>query len=188
MSTVKELSDGVKALARRQKRVLVALDGRCAAGKTTLADRLGRQYGWSVVHMDHFFLRPEQRTAERLARPGGNIDWERLSKELLLPLREGGAPLYRPFDCHSGRLLEPVPFSPGPVVLAEGSYACHPALREQYDLRAFLDVSPEVQAQRIIAREGEDYARVFREKWIPLEETYFAACGVRDCCQYHLEG
>lgn len=188
MSTVKELSDGVKALARRQKRVLVALDGRCAAGKTTLADRLGRQYGWSVVHMDHFFLRPEQRTAERLARPGGNIDWERLSEELLLPLREGGAPLYRPFDCHSGRLLEPVPFSPGPVVLTEGSYACHPALREQYDLRAFLDVSPEVQAQRIIAREGEDYARVFREKWIPLEETYFAACGVRDCCQYHLEG
>lgn len=135
--------------------------------------------------MDHFFLRPEQRTAERLAQPGGNIDWERFSEELLLPLREGGAPLYRPFDCHSGRLLEPVPFSPGPVVLVEGSYACHPALREQYDLRAFLDVSPEVQAERIATREGEANARMFREKWIPLEEAYFAACGVRDCCHYH---
>lgn len=182
------LVEEVAALAERQKRVLVALDGRCAAGKSTLAAQLGQQYGWSVVHMDHFFLRPEQRTAERLARPGGNIDWERFSEELLLPLREGGTPLYRPYDCHSGRLLEPVPFSPGPVVLVEGSYACHPALRKQYDLRAFLNVSPDVQAERIATREGEAYARVFREKWIPLEEAYFAACGVWDCCDYHLEG
>lgn len=182
------LAEEANTLAGQQKRVLVALDGRCAAGKTTLAAQLGRQYGWSVVHMDHFFLRPEQRTAERLARPGGNIDWERFSEELLLPLRAGGTPLYRPFDCHSGQLLEPVPFSPGPVVLVEGSYSCHPALREQYDLRAFLDVSPEVQAERIASREGEAYAQVFREKWIPLEEAYFAACGVPDCCQYHLKG
>ena len=34
--------------------VLVALDGRCAAGKTTLAGRLAREYGFPVVHMDHF--------------------------------------------------------------------------------------------------------------------------------------
>lgn len=134
--------------------------------------------------MDHYFLRPEQRTAERLARPGENIDHERFLAELILPLREGGTPLYRPFDCHSRRLLEPVPFTPGPVVLVEGSYACHPALREQYDLRAFLDIGPEAQMERITAREGESYARVFREKWIPLEEAYFAACGVRDCCRY----
>ena len=136
--------------------------------------------------MDHFFPRPEQRTAQRLAQPGGNIDWERFSRELLLPLREGKPPLYRPFDCRSGRLLEPIPFSPGPVVLIEGSYACHPALREHYDLRAFLDVSPAEQAQRITAREGEAYARVFREKWVPLEEAYFAACQVEECCDYRL--
>ena len=180
------LTEDVKALSGRQERVLVALDGRCAAGKSTLAAQLCRQYGWNVVHMDHFFLRPEQRTAERLAQPGGNIDWERFSEELLLPLRKGGTPLYRPYDCHSGQLLEPIPFSPGPVVLAEGSYACHPALRDQYDLRVFLDITPEVQAQRIAAREGEACAQVFRDKWIPLEEAYLTACGVWDCCHYHL--
>ena len=48
--------------AGRGEGLLVALDGRCAAGKTTLARMLGERYGWPVVHLDHFFLRPEQRT------------------------------------------------------------------------------------------------------------------------------
>ena len=137
--------------------------------------------------MDHFFLRPEQRSPERYAQPGGNIDHERFLEEVLLPLRMGERPVYRPFDCHAQALAEPIPFEPGPVVLVEGSYACHPALWGQYDLRAFLTVSPEVQMGRIIAREGEDYARVFRERWIPLEERYFSAFQVERRCDYRLE-
>ena len=181
------LVEEVRALSERQERVIVALDGRCASGKTTLAARLSAQYGWSVVHMDHFFLRPEQRTSERYARPGGNVDYERFLEEVLLPLRAGERPVYRPFDCHTQSLLPPVPFDPGPVVLVEGSYACHPALRDQYDLRAFLTVDPAVQMERITAREGEDYAQVFRERWIPLEERYFSACEVERRCDYRLE-
>ena len=50
--------------------LLAAIDGRCGAGKTTLAAQLQRRFGWSVLHMDHFFLRPEQRTEERLRMPG----------------------------------------------------------------------------------------------------------------------
>ena len=45
---------------------IVALDGRCAAGKTTLAARLQQRSGCNVVHMDDFFLRPAQRTKARL--------------------------------------------------------------------------------------------------------------------------
>ena len=174
-------------LAAGQGRVLVALDGRCAAGKTTLAARLAARHGWSVAHMDHFFLRPEQRRLSRYAQPGGNIDHERFLEEVLLPLKRGERPVYRPYDCRAQALRPPIPFEPGPVVLAEGSYACHPALREHYDLRAFLTVSPEAQMERILAREGEQYAQVFRERWIPLEERYFAACEVEEHCEYHIE-
>lgn len=181
------LVEEVRAVRERQGRAIIALDGRCASGKTTLAAELERRYGWSVVHMDHFFLRPEQRSPQRYAQPGGNIDHERFLEEVLLPLRAGERPVYRPFDCHAQALLPPIPFDPGPVVLAEGSYACHPALRGHYDVRAFLTVDPERQMERIIAREGEEYARVFREKWIPLEEKYFSACGVEERCEYRLE-
>ncbi len=178
----------VETLRAGQGRVIAALDGRCASGKTTLARELGEQYGWSVVHMDHFFPRPEQRTPERYAQPGGNVDHERFLEEVLLPLRRGERAVYRPFDCRTQTLLEPIPFEPGPVVLVEGSYSCHPALWGYYDLRAFLTIGPDRQMERIIAREGEERARTFREKWIPLEERYFSAYEVERRCDYRLEG
>ncbi len=181
------LAREAQALGERQGRVIVALDGRCASGKTTLAARLEQRWGWSVIHMDHFFLRPEQRSPERYARPGGNVDHERFLKEVLLPLRCGERPVYRPFDCHRQKLLPPIPFEPGPVVLVEGSYACHPALWDCYDLRAVLTVDRETQMERIVRREGRDYAQVFRERWIPLEERYFSACEVERRCDYRLE-
>ena len=137
--------------------------------------------------MDHFFLRPEQRSPDRYAQPGGNVDHERFLEEVLLPLRRGERPVYRPFDCHTQTLQDPLPFAPGPVVLVEGSYACQPALREYYDVRAFLTVDPAVQMERITAREGGAYAQVFREKWIPLEERYFSGCDVEAQCDYRLE-
>lgn len=167
--------------------LLVALDGRCAAGKTTLAGGLARQYGFPVVHMDHFFLRPEQRTPQRLAQPGGNVDHERFREEVLTPLQRGEAAAYRPFVCKSGRLGEPVTIPPAPAVLVEGSYACHPDLWSAYHVRAFLTVSPALQRERILAREGPEYAQVFYDKWIPLEERYFSALQVEERCDYSLE-
>lgn len=53
----------------RLSRGLVAIDGPCASGKTTLANALGGALGLTVFHMDDFFLRPSQRTPERLAEP-----------------------------------------------------------------------------------------------------------------------
>lgn len=178
----------VRAMSEKQDRVIVALDGRCASGKTTLSKKLAREQGWSVVHMDHFFLRPQQRNLARYAQLGGNIDHERFLEEVLLPLRRGERPVYRPFNCHTQTLEEPIPFDPGPVVLVEGAYACHPALWEHYDLRAFFTVNQRVQMERIIARDGPDYARVYRERWIPWEERYFSGCEIESRCDYQLEG
>lgn len=178
----------VEALSAARGRVIAALDGRCASGKTTLAREMEERYGWSVVHMDHFFPRPEQRTPPRYAQPGGNVDYERFLEEMLLPLCRGERPVYRPFDCRTQTLLEPIPFAPGPVVLVEGAYSCHPALWGHYDLRAFLTIGPERQMERVVRREGEERARAFREKWIPLEEAYFAAYEVERRCEFRLEG
>ncbi|MGN0968424.1 MAG: uridine kinase, partial [Oscillospiraceae bacterium] len=114
---------------------LVALDGRCASGKTTLAAHLQAVCGCGVVHLDDFFLRPEQRTQERYATPGENIDHERFLSEVLLPLRRGEAAEYRPYDCAHQTLGDPIRVEPSSVVVTEGSYACHSALWPWYDLR-----------------------------------------------------
>lgn len=167
--------------------VLVALDGRCAAGKTTLAGRLAREYGFPVVHMDHFFLRPPQRTRERLAKPGENIDHERFLNEVLVPLEAGMEAAYRPYSCRTASMGAPITVKPSPMVLVEGSYSCHPALWEHYDCRVFLSVGLEEQLRRIEARDGRAQLEIFQEKWIPLEERYFSSFRIEDRCDYQIE-
>lgn len=162
---------------------LLAIDGRCAAGKTTLAAALKAHYGCTVIPMDHFFLRPEQRTAERLAQPGENIDHERFLEEVLRPLSRGVDFTYRPFDCSRMALGAPVAVSAGGLTVIEGSYSCHKNLWEHYDLRLFLTVPPEEQMRRLVIRNGAG-ARMFREKWIPLEERYFASFDLEHRCDY----
>ncbi len=161
---------------------LIALDGRCASGKTTLAARLRAACGCGVVHLDDFFLRPEQRTRQRYETPGENVDHERFLAEVLLPLRRGEAAEYRPFDCSAQRLGGPVRVEQFSVIVAEGSYSCHSALWPCYDLRIFLTVPPEEQLRRIAARNGAQAAGVFRTRWIPLEERYFAAYRIAQRC------
>lgn len=167
-----------------RERMLVAIDGRCGAGKTTLAAALGQEMDCPVVPMDHFFLRPEQRTQERFHEPGGNVDYERVREEVLLPLSQGRPARYRPFDCGKMELSDPVQVEPGAITLVEGSYSCHPALWDFYGLRVFLDIQPEEQIKRILHRNGREAVSAFRERWIPLEERYFAACQVQERCDF----
>ena len=68
-----------------------------------------------------------------------------------------------------------------------GSYSCHQALWAYYDLRAFLTVTPQLQRRRIRERNGEEGLNVFLEKWIPLEEAYFAQAELERRCDYLLE-
>ena len=153
--------------------VIIAIDGRCAAGKTTLANLLSQKTDCNVIHMDDFFLRPEQRTPKRLAAPGENIDHERFLEEVLIPLSKGLPVKFRPFDCHQMKLGDIIELAPKHINIIEGSYSCHPALRKYYDYMVFLTVSKDEQIKRIINREGSERARIFEEKWIPLEEEYF---------------
>ena len=56
------------AAHRIQKpRCLIAIDGRCASGKSTLAALLARILNAPVVHMDDFYTPHAQKTPERLA-------------------------------------------------------------------------------------------------------------------------
>ena len=118
---MKQLTDQIDLLLARQERVLIAIDGPCTAGKTTLAARLKEEYDCCVLHMDDFFLRPEQRTRDRLAQPGGNVDYERFWEEVLLPLKDGLPFSYRPYDCSRQALAQPVSVIPKKLTVIEGT-------------------------------------------------------------------
>ena len=171
----------IESLADRE-RVIIAIDGGSASGKTTLAGFLAERYSCSVFHMDDFFLRPNQRTPQRLAEAGGNVDRERFLAEVLLPLSEGRTVRYRPYDCSRQALAEPVEVEPRRLNIVEGAYSMHPELSGYYSLSVFLDVSPQLQRERIRKRNTEELAERFFGEWIPLESLYFDKTSVRDRC------
>lgn len=56
--------------ALRKGELRFAIEGRAAAGKTSLSRLLKSVYDANVFHMDDFFLRPRQRTSARLRTSG----------------------------------------------------------------------------------------------------------------------
>ena len=175
-----EIIDKIKQI--KKDNIIVAIDGRCGGGKTTLATELSKETNCNVIHMDDFFLRPEQRTTERLSTPGENVDHERFLGEVLIPLRENKPFSYRPFSCKAQALGEAVEVEPKPVTIVEGSYSCHPKLWDYYDMRIFVDIDPDEQMKRIINRNGAESAQVFKNKWIHFEEKYFKEYNIKNIC------
>jgi uridine kinase len=160
--------------------VTLAIDGGSASGKTTLAELISRVYDCNEFHMDDFFLRPEQRTTERLLQIGGNVDKERFAEEVLSPLSKRQTVIYRPFDCSIQALREARKVSPKSINVIEGAYSTHPELGGYYDFSLFLDVDVQCQRERILKRNSPDFARRFFEEWIPLENVYFEKTDIKN--------
>lgn len=176
------LFERIDRLRAERGRVLVAIDGGSASGKTTLAAVLEQAYGATAVHMDDFFLRPEQRTARRLSEPGGNVDHERFAREVLAPMRRGEAFLYRAYDCRTQTTCEGVRMTPGNVCVIEGAYSLHKELEAAYDLRVLLRIDAGTQSARILRRNGAAMRERFMREWIPLENLYFEKTGIERRC------
>ena len=175
-STLSPLTTKITALlsASPTRPILVSLDGRCGSGKTTLASQLAETFPGSItVHTDDYYLPPADRVPGWEKIPCANMDLRRLRAEVLEPARAGRGFAYKAYSCREGTYLPPVTYAPARLVLVEGSYSHHPSLADFYDLRIFVTCSQAEQSRRLQAREGARYA-AFVERWIPLEEGYFA--------------
>lgn len=166
------------------KPFFLAIDGRCASGKTTIAAQLESILPCSVFHMDDFFLPVEKHTAV----PSGNIDYIRIQEEIIQPCKNGASVLdFCPFDCHTQSFLQSIRKEIKPIVILEGSYSCHPLLFDFFDLHIFITVNQTEQKNRVIARNGTKAWTIFMQKWIPLEEQYFSYYQIQQKCAYCFE-
>ncbi len=159
--------------------VTIAIEGGSASGKTTLASALEEVYGCTVLHADDYFLRPEQRTPERLGEVGGNFDRERFATEIVQPLCAKAPITYRRFDCMTQTLGEPITVQRGALTVVEGVYSLHPAFAKYYDLSVFLKVDPALQKARITKRNSPWLATRFFTEWIPMEHVYFVQTDIQ---------
>lgn len=173
------------ALVKGNAPYILAVDGRAASGKSTIAAQLAYVLDGSLVHMDDFFLPPEFRTQARLEAPGGNVHYERFQEEVI-PFLRGSAFSYRRFECSRMAYGDRVTVPERPWRIVEGSYSLHPTFGTYYDISVFSSVSPEEQLRRIEVRNGAAMLTMFQEKWIPMEERYFTTFDVAGtamvCC------
>lgn len=181
-----EIDQALKRIAKNSSEnadrniITIAIDGMCGAGKSTLGTLLEEVYDCNLFHMDDFFLRVEQRTPERYAEAGGNVDYERFKEEVLQHLNDKNGLDYQVFDCGRKALGERRHVPHKILNIVEGSYSQHPYFGDCYDLRFFCGVEPEEQLRRIKQRNGAEMLEMFQKKWIPMENRYLEAFGIRE--------
>lgn len=159
--------------------VIMAIDGRCGSGKTSLSKLISEVYDCNVIHMDDFFLPPSLRTDDRLNEAGGNIHYERFKEEIIDGLLKSEGFEYRAYDC-SIMAYDKLPKKvfPKDFTVIEGTYSHHPQFTKIYDLKVFTSCSYEEQLRRIRNRDGAVALERFIEEWIPMEEKYFATFNI----------
>ena len=77
--SIKAHIDNIKV----KDRVIVAIDGRCASGKTTVGTRLAELLCADIIHIDDYYLPMSERCENWKDIIAGNIDIERLKSEVL---------------------------------------------------------------------------------------------------------
>lgn len=163
---------------------IVALDGRCAAGKPRWRRACSSRPGATWCIWMTFSCAPPSGPRRVCGSPGGNVDRERFLAEVLRPLPARGGLHLPPVRLPHTGLEAAGRLDPAPLTIVEGAYSCHPDLWDLYDLHLFLTVSPDEQLRRIRARNGADGLEMFQNRWIPLEEAYFQAFSIEKRCEY----
>ncbi|WP_279358937.1 uridylate kinase [Methylobacterium indicum] len=181
--------------------VRVAVDGRTASGKTTLANELAAlltERGRSVIRTSiDGFHRPR---AERYARGRHSAegyyhdarDLPAIVALLLAPLGPGGNRRYRTasFDLDADEPIaqEPAAADERAILIVDGTFLQRPELRDHWDVALFVRTSAETAQWRGLARDagklgGEAAARdLYAQRYRPAYALYEQIAGPEATC------
>jgi len=168
------------------KRLIIGIAGGSGSGKTTLTQRLVEHFGDAlcVVTHDNYYrahdeLSYEERTKLNYDCPDAFEN--ELFVEQLARLRRGESvdcPVYD-YTVHN-RSNKTIRLEPRPIILVEGILIfADESLRQQMDIRVFVDTDADVRLARRVLRDNEERARSVRsivDQWQntvkPMHELY----------------
>lgn len=177
---LKPIFHSLDALLQNKRMVLVGIDGNSAAGKSTMASIIEKEYECNVFHMDDYFLPAKKKTKKRLNEVGGNFDRERFKKEVINGILTENCITYRKFDCKEQSFSGPISVPSKMLNIIEGVYSMHPDFNALYDLKIFMEINEEEQSRRILSRNGPLLHKRYIEEWIPMENLYFSQFGIKE--------
>jgi uridine kinase len=191
VDTVRLLDDLATLIQRiaRPHPVRVAVDGRSAAGKTTLADALANvlvrsqrqvlRAGIDDFHPPGHARRPDY-TPQSLYDEG--YDYRSFQRLLLDPLGPGGSRSVRLalHDSLSDRpaATETLSADDDAIAIIDGAFLLRPELRSHWDLALWLDIPFATMLERAVARDvawvgdAETVRKRYLARWLPAHELY----------------
>ena len=151
------------------ERLIIGIAGGSGSGKTTLTQRLVEHFGdkLCVVTHDNYYrahndLSYDERAALNYDCPDA-FENELFVEQLAL-LRQGrsvSCPVYD-YTVHN-RSDKTILLTPRPIILVEGILIfADESLREQMDIRVFVDTDADVRLARRVLRDSEERARSVR--------------------------
>ena len=176
MALVDDLTEVVGGLPRRRGRLVLAIDGPDAAGKTTLARALADRLPAAVLVSIDGWHRPR---ALRNDYYRDSFDLEALVGDCLQPFA-GGAPRIRTacFDhVADGPVDVRIAVPAEAVLVVEGVFLLRPELRGWWDVSVYLHVPEIVTLERAVERDrflgDEDEVRGrYEARYLPGQAHY----------------
>jgi uridine kinase len=139
---------------------IVAIDGPGGAGKTSLAEWLGRRLdGAPTIHTDDFASWDDQLGW-----------WPRMLTEVLEPLAAGRAAVFMPTSW-DGHPRDRVVVEAGELVILEGVASSRAAFRPYLSYSIWVETPSELRLARGLARDGESMRPQWGE-WMAVEDRY----------------
>jgi uridine kinase len=174
-----------RMLLERGAPLVVAIDGRSGAGKSTIASQVAAAMNAALIPGDDFFAAEitsadwGARTPRERARDA--IDWRRLRRLALEPLRAGRPAVWNAFDFFAGvradgsygMSTEPVRRDPAPVIILDGVYSARPEFADLVDCTILVEAPGATRQARLARREDAAFLEAWHERWDAAEDYYF---------------
>lgn len=182
MRNAEAVVDAVHAMRRKQlgRVIVVALDGRSGAGKTSLATDVASNVDAAVVHGDDFYrdmLDVDRRALSPVQGVDRYFDHQRLRQEALEPLVRRQAARFGCFNWMEGAgLTRPVTVEARDIVVVEGVYSARPEFDDLLDLKVLVEVSDHIREHRRRARPrtvSREDPQSWDTRWEAAERVYF---------------
>ena len=165
----------IEDLDSGRRPILVGIDGRGGAGKSTLAIALAERIdGAGIVQMDDLYLSNAQRRSTG-AGIGTNYDRKRLVEQVLAPLQAGRPARYQRYDWDLDVLAEWIELDGPRIVIIEGVTSIADDVASCYDFTIWVETPLETCLTRGIERDGESMRGQWEDVWLPGDEAYRAA-------------
>ncbi|MDX6199323.1 MAG: uridine kinase [Actinomycetota bacterium] len=194
LTVLERLAAAVEQLSP-DRRVIVAIDGPDAAGKTTLAETLAGRLNRPAlrVSVDDWHNPRAVRHRRGDESPHGyyldSFDYESLTEHLLLPYRAGADQVQTgsfDFRADAASIAHTQMESPYAALLLDGVFLLRPELRQHWDLSIYLHVPESVTVARALVRDSEllggpgEVQRRYEQRYLPAHALYREAASPFD--------